>query len=108
MSSEDFLIFFSLSSSVSAAVAADRRDAAIMAELSDPALGRATLAPVTLACIGIDAADWRAIALGQPLPSDVQVVETSLDEFEHVELRDPDSYEHLPSDSWAGGFADNH
>jgi len=64
----------------------DKLDAAIMAELSNPALGRAMLAPVTLASIGLDALEWKAIALGEPLPSDTIVTEYSLDEFEQVSL----------------------
>ena len=62
------------------------REAQIVAELMASGLGRATLAPVTLASIGLSALDWRAIALGLPLPSDVVVTEHGADEFEHVEL----------------------
>lgn len=117
-------------------LAADRRDAAIMRELADPALGRATLAPATLASIGLDHAEFKAIALGLPLPSDTIVTEHRLDQFEHIvlETTEPEFCQHgyaltdeetwphaceecaadigeacaLPAESWAGGFADNH
>ena len=100
------------------------RDSAIMAELSDRSIGRATLAPCTLACIGLPDEEFKAIARGDAtLPSDAYHVQErewpgptcghsacSQNYIDHGEAWcvDPDSYEELPAESWAGGFADNH
>lgn len=119
---------------VRGAIDDDRQDAALMLELArgSAEIGRATLAPVTLATIGLDSGSMRTIA--RELAADhlerlamahkvLCAFKTRASDVEHIDYcahgldsdtecencsQDRAEHSQVPTDWFAGGFADNH